>query len=110
MSVGFNKRQETQGTSNSLWLLSSKTPKVEQCLELHWLFSTVKEREWKSHEGETPGNLNEVRGLGADRMGGGKPGRQFSSPGLLIHNITKTSQPVPLLILPFNSISLLSCY
>lgn len=110
MSVGFNKRQEAQGTSNSLWLLSSKISKVEQCLGPHWLFSTVKERGWESHERETPGNLKEVHGLGADPMGGGKPGRQFSGPGLLIHTITKTSQPIPLLILPFNSISLLSCY
>lgn len=53
MSVGFNKRQEAQGTSNSLWLLSSKIPKVEQCLGPHWLFSTVKEGMGKSRGRDT---------------------------------------------------------
>lgn len=64
MSVDFNKRQEAQGTSNSLWLLSSKIHKVEQCLGPHWLFSTVKERDWESHEGETLGKLKVVMGRG----------------------------------------------
>lgn len=112
MSVDFNKRQQAQGTFNSLWLLSSKIHKVEQCLGPHWLFSTVKERDWESHEGERHlGISRRCMGRGLILWGGGRTWqRQFNNgPGLFI-NTTKTPQPVPLLILPCNSISLLSCY